>query len=79
MAAQEIGERAFVVKEACGVSDVGFRLCHHRHIQENKRLAQMMIRAERAHGTRGHADDGGRLAVPCTLAVGTRPDIDGIL
>src|SRR4051812_15672650 len=67
------------VEQIRSASDVGFRLLHHRDVQEHERLAQMMVCTESADCTRRHADHGAGLAVPYALSIGTRADVDRIL
>ena len=68
----------FVIERIADTADVGLRLLQHRNVEKDQRLAQMMIGAEPADGTRRIADDAAGLAVENALSVGTRSDIDGI-
>ena len=45
------------------------RLLQRRHVEEDERLAQVVVRAEAADCPGRDADDGGRLACPRALAV----------
>ena len=72
-------ELAAFVEQFRGAADIGFRLLHHRDVEEDERLAQVMVRAEPADRAGRDADHRARLAGPRALAVRPRADVDRVL
>src|SRR4029077_20821891 len=56
-------ERALVVEQSLRIADVGLGLRHHRDIEKDHRLPQVVIRAERPQRAGRNADDGTRLSI----------------
>ena len=54
--------RSVVGEELVGAADIGLGLLHHRHVEEDQRLAQMVIGAEAADRAGRDADHGAGLA-----------------
>jgi hypothetical protein len=61
------------------MAEIGFGLLHHRHVEEDAGLAQLVVGAEAADRARRGADDRRRLLVPHALAIGPRADVDRVL
>src|SRR5207249_11579227 len=70
---------AFVEAVVADVAQISLRLLHHRHVQEDRRLADLVVRTEAADRSWRSGDDGRRLLVEHALAVGPRPDVDRVL
>src|SRR5207342_2240882 len=61
------------------MAQIGLGLLHHRHVEEDAGLAQLVIGAEAADRPWRGADNRGRLLVPDAPPIGPRADIDRIL
>ena len=72
-------KRAVLVEQVAGAADVGLGLRQRRHVEEDQRLAQVVVGAEAADRAR-RADHHRRgLAAPRALPVRTRADVDRVL
>ena len=70
---------ALIVEQGEPAADIGFRLLQHGHVEEDQRLAQVMVGAEAADRARRDAHHRRRLLRPDAAAVGAGADVDGVL
>src|SRR6476659_2527857 len=56
LAGAVVRQMAFGVEEVRGVADVGFGLLQRRHVEEDERLAEVVVGAEGAEGAGRDAD-----------------------
>jgi hypothetical protein len=67
-----------VIEQFVGFGEVDFGLLHHRHVQEDEALPQVVISPEGGDIAGGIAEDGGGLLVPHAAAGRAGTDIEGI-
>src|SRR5437588_2059594 len=71
-------DRPRIAEHLGGAANVSLGLRHGRNVEENERLAKMVIGAEGADDARREAENCPRLAVPRALAVRPRCDVDRV-
>src|SRR6266403_783562 len=71
-------DRARIAEHLGGAANVSLGLRHGRNVEENQRLAKMVIGAEGADDARREAENRPWLAVPRALAVRPRCDVDRV-